>query len=81
MAKRGHHFKLVNIGREHFCGDVQVETFKALLNAVSKHLRSRDVTITVSGQVFAGVHPVGKVEPQDDVADAALRRWVMSEED
>lgn len=80
MAKSGHHFKLVDIGRKHFCGEVRAPTFKVLLNAVGKHLRSRDVTVSVLGQVYAGMHPVGRVEPLDDMARAALKAWVMADD-
>ena len=68
-------YRLMNIGRAKFCGDVDARSPEALLREVVKHLVSQSVAITSGGAVFAGFHEVGKVEPLDDIARAWLAKW------
>lgn len=69
-------FRLVDIGRSKFCGEVRARSADALLRAVGKHLMSSDVAITSSGTVLVGgFRPVGKVEPTDDLSRRQLELW------
>ncbi len=74
-SKFGHPFRLVNIGRDKFCGEAKCSSGDELLAVVCRHLRSRDVWLTSDGQVYAGFRQVGQVEPIGDVAAAALNSW------
>lgn len=55
-------YRLINIGREKACREVEVRNEVELLHEVKKHLRSNDVEIQHDGSVVAGFHSVGRVE-------------------
>jgi len=68
-------FRLVDIGRFKFNGEVKADSFAMLLNAVRKHLASRAVDICEDGTVLAGDRPVGRVEPLSESARQQLAIW------
>ena len=70
-----HSFLLVNVGRFNACGPITVTGKEDLLAQVKRHLMSRHVSISPHGTVFAGVRPVGRVEPFGGVAAAELEAW------
>lgn len=74
----GHEFRLVEVGRSKFTGTVHCANGRQLLAEVKRHLMSRDVEILADGLVVAGVQSVGRVEPANDLAAAALRAWCAS---
>ncbi len=75
MADAPKNFRLVNVGRSKFCGDVLVRNPEALMRAVSRHLMSSDVSIDEDGTVLAGFRPVGRIEPLNDLAAQMLKNW------
>lgn len=60
-------YKLINIGRRMFCGEVETDSEAVLLREVKKHLASKDVDLLWNEEqtralVEAGFHVVGRVE-------------------
>lgn len=70
-------FRLVNVGRDKFTGEVDVRSADELLSKVRRHLRSSDVSISETGSVLVGGwRPVGSVEPVGDVAAMQFKKWL-----
>jgi len=73
-------YRLVNVGRGKYTGEVDVRSFGELLKAVRRHLRSREVQIDDEGVVLVGgMRRVGQVEPVGDVARMQFRKWFEDE--
>jgi hypothetical protein len=70
-------FRLVEVGRSKWTGDVRAMTSRELLSQVGRHLMTDSFWIGEDGKVLVGgVRTVGRVEPLHDIARAMFLRWV-----
>jgi len=65
--------KLINVGRQRFCGEVNINTTKGLMREIHKHVMSRGVTLEYedgskkANIIVGGFRKVGEVELVDGV--------------
>lgn len=66
-------FRLIDIGREHYTGEVEARDCRDLHRALHEHLASHSIEIRYStGDVYAGLRRVGRIEPVDAEAGAII---------